>query len=41
LIFPAIRACINASAADQRKVAQTLTVTLYQKLGWKKVEFLV
>ncbi len=41
LIFPAIKACINASVAEQRKVAQTVTIVLYQKLGWKKVEYLV
>lgn len=39
LVFPAIRNCVNASVAEQRKAAMQVTVTLYKALvDWKKLE---
>jgi len=38
LVFPAIRNCVNASVAEQRKAAMAVTVTLYKSVGWEKLQ---
>lgn len=40
-IYPAVIMCSNANIADQRKVAQSLTVCLYRGFGYGKIEPLI